>query len=447
MILKILLSITCLATTAQAFILKDQYVSGPELCEQHKDELKREISKWVSVPVDYQNPEGEKTQIYTFTMKKFDPKLPSMTYFTGGPGGSSHSIRPMIDLDNFNVIFFEQRGISCSKPKTKELFLDPNFYSSENSARDVAEIMKAYDLKQISIYGQSYGTAPATIFASLFPDKTRALVIEGVIFKGGAPLWLSKRRDQMLQDFFNGLPKDMQAKILDLSRRDDIPHNWYSHVGRKVFFSNNAERSFRYMLNGFLAGSDESIKSFILNFYPKEDAEEEDFHYGDVMSGMLACQEMGASDSDLSMTTVFNENNKLVPDHDNDMYRLSCMPIGLTTKSTKLYSALNFPVKVPTTYFLGKTDSTTDINQGMSHYKLVAKAFKQALIMPKGGHLTNLGLLKDYYPCNEAEKNCKSVKQSEIQRTIFEEALMGTKINAEKIKTFNASGKLQWTQN
>jgi proline iminopeptidase len=57
-----------------------------------------------------------------------------------------------------NVVQFDQSGIACSRPTTEIMYKNPQFYSSENTARDADEIRKSLGANKITAYGISYGT-------------------------------------------------------------------------------------------------------------------------------------------------------------------------------------------------------------------------------------------------------------------------------------------------
>ncbi len=425
------------------FTIPDVYHSGVEVCDIYKSQIGEEFEKWIEVPVDYSNPDGENTQIYAYTKKPFNKDLPSVIYFTGGPGVSSRGSE--FDLPNSNLIFFEQRGTSCSRPNTKELFLNPKFYSSENTAKDALRIIKSYGIKKVASYGQSYGTVPATIFASIFPQYTSSLIIEGVIYEGGKTLWSSEVKQYELQHFFDALPKDKQDRIITLSTNGFFPANWYSKLGGMMLYMNNGMETFKEFLDNTLSMDDETLKSFVGNFYPEEKPEDE-FNFGDVTMGMIGCQEISMNDPSVSLTLIF-EGRKLIYDQNNIDREQRCKPLHLENVKTNYYKATNYPVTVPAFYLLGETDGATDLNQGMNHFKNVAKGQKTMLLMKKGGHLPSLGLLKDNYPCDpeKVSDHCDSLKQNVLMTKIFEGIIANKKIEADLVSTFNDVGPLFWS--
>lgn len=435
-----LLATICLFTEAQAFVLPDVYKSGVEVCTEHAAERSEEHFKWISVPVDYNRPEKGMTSLYAYTKKAFQSKLPTVLFFTGGPGVSSRSTE--FSLPETNVLFFEQRGISCSRPASKDLFLDPAFYSSENTARDALAVLKAWNLSTVSVYGHSYGTIPATIFASFFPSQTTSLILEGVVYNADKSLWLTKTRDQLLQNVFESLNPEEQNRILELSESGKVPPSWFSKIGQMMLYLNHGTEAYKTFLHGILGG-DMDLPSFINNFFSDPFKPEEDYGYGDVTMGMIACREMSMSDPAMSLTTIF-KNKVLVSDHNNIDRAAYCKPLQLENayRETKPFLAARYPVEAPVYYLLGETDGATPLEHGLAHYENVARGKKQALIMTAGGHLPSLGLLKDNRDCEGDD--CEGLRQNKLQAVLFEQLIRNRPVNEALIHEFNSAGELKW---
>lgn len=438
--MKSIIALLIMTANAQAFIIPENYESGKDRCL--RENLSSEFSKYVSVPVDYNNLSKGYTSIYSYTKKPFNPNLPSIIYFTGGPGSSSRASE--FTLERSNVIFLEQRGISCSKPETKELYLDPKFYSSVNTAKDAKLVLDSYGIKKATIYGQSYGTVPATIFASMFKSQTNNLILEGVIFNGNETLWHSPVKKHLLQNFFNQLSSADQEKVLNYSQSGLVPSNWFSKVGGMLLYMNNGIETYKTFLESLLTMDEDTFVSFIRNFYPNE-KEAEDFSFGDVTMGMIGCQEISMNNQELSLNLVF-QDKKLSYDKVNVDYHERCLPLGLDQYKSNYYRAINYPVFTPVFYFLGENDGATDIHQGMNHFRTVAKSEKTLIILKKGGHLPALGLLKDNRPCNpmEEEDKCQSLAQNVQMTNIFDKIIHREVLEQSDIDKLNRSGELQF---
>lgn len=425
-------------SNSYAFILPNDFKSGEEICREH--DLSNEFGEYIEVPAYYDEQNLEKTKIYFYTKKPFDQKLPSLIFFTGGPGVSSRSTE--FEIPNTNVIFFEQRGISCSKPNSKKLFLDPNFYSSENTAKDAKAILDFLGVKKATIYGQSYGTVPATIFASLFKSKTESLIIEGVIYEGNESLWHSRVKRDLLQQFFDKQSEEIKTKILNLSQSGKLPKTWFSKLGGMMLYMNNGNETFQTFFDNIITLEENDFINFVLKFYPPTQVAE-DYSFGDVMMGMIGCQEISMSDPTLSLDLEFI-GNKLQFSNTSTDYQERCVPLNLTSKRFVPYRAINYPVFAKTYYFLGENDGATDIHQGMNHFRNVAKIDKNLIILKKGGHLPALGLLKDNRPCNSQEEDCDSLKQNNQMAAIFSKIVTGENIEQLDIENLNQSGELQY---
>lgn len=436
-------------SSAFGFSLDFNFKDGETVCNEMHDKISTEFSKWVSVPIDYKKPEGTKTLIYAYTKKEFNPSLPTLIYFVGGPGSSSRGAE--FSLPKTNVIFFEQRGISCSRPKTRELFLDPKFYSSEKTAADGLMVLNAYGIKKAAIYGHSYGTVPATIFASKYPQRTQSLLLEGVVFKADASLWISPRKVQYMQDFFDNLTKEKQERILSFSERADVPKTWFSFIARMSLSVGNFQNGLTDFLESTLFAADSSeasdaaVASMFTSMVPKADTTTpaEEKGYGEVTMGMIACQEMNMANPMLSHLLLFKDG-RLVPDRNNTERTSMCDPLGLAHNQNNFYSVEKYPINVPVTYFLGEYDPATSLDQGLSHFKNAQSQNKQALIMLGGGHTPNIEKVMESRYCDPTKENCDHYKQQLIELNIFEKATRGIKISKEDIQSFNSAGTDQW---
>ena len=144
----------------------------------------------------------------------------------GGPGGSgleAAGFEPLsMDqeiLDNFDLVYFDQRGLStfpepscpeadseysalyvalpADDPGRTEGLIEINttyneacmaeagnshvlpHLGTEQVARDLEMFRESEGYQDLIIYGESYGTAVAQEYASLFPDRVDRLVLDG----------------------------------------------------------------------------------------------------------------------------------------------------------------------------------------------------------------------------------------------------------------------------
>ncbi|WP_329790259.1 alpha/beta hydrolase [Lentzea sp. DG1S-22] len=180
------------------------------------------------VPVDHSRPRGEKTGIAMMKRPANDPsrKIGSIFLNPGGPGGSGllrgavakNYFQPSV-LDRFDVIGFDPRGVARSAPlrcfRTQEeadsvnegwyslpitkaeigssirqskVYTDYckinagpllDHMSTEAVARDLDIMREAVGDRQLNFVGFSYGTLIGSTYANIFPQRTRAMVIDG----------------------------------------------------------------------------------------------------------------------------------------------------------------------------------------------------------------------------------------------------------------------------
>lgn len=184
----------------------------------------------VQVPLDYSNPGAAAISIAVIRLPAGDPanKIGSIFFNPGGPGGSGVDFvlfaGPFLYTDEvrnrFDLVGFDPRGIARSTalrcfgnpkqwagyftpfsfpitPEEAELweaadrFLDDacaqrgykiiDHMSTADTARDLDLLRQAVGDEMLTYAGYSYGTFLGVTYANLFPDKVRALVVDGVL--------------------------------------------------------------------------------------------------------------------------------------------------------------------------------------------------------------------------------------------------------------------------
>jgi pimeloyl-ACP methyl ester carboxylesterase len=182
------------------------------------------------VPLDYDNPRGATISLAVSRIKATDPKrrIGSLFLNPGGPGGSGVQFLQSVGQDlysdevraRFDLVSFDPRGVAGSTPltcfKTQDQadaatapfsfpvtaaeekawvgfdrayagsckkYAGPiiNHMSTADVARDMDLLRQAVGDKKLTYAGYSYGTYIGSVYANLFPDKVRAVIIDGVI--------------------------------------------------------------------------------------------------------------------------------------------------------------------------------------------------------------------------------------------------------------------------
>jgi proline iminopeptidase len=380
-----------------------------------------EIGHYLQVPLDHRDPDSEKIAIYYFTDKAFDPKRPTLLFFPGGPGGSGHYNKIFHALFDWNVVFMDYRGIGLSFPASVEVLRTTRYFTSENVARDARLIAKELGADKVTVYGHSYGTVTANIFASLFPEMTRSVILEGVVFQGDEQLWSSSHRQKILQKFFNNLETEMQNEIIHLSNLPGANKAWFSRMGQQLMYQNNFEDNFLMRLTSLLGSSDaekfESISA--------------DFDAGIINMDMLlfsanfflhiACKELSALDKFASFNFAF-EGRNLKP-MDQPVIRNACAEMNIDSSLVKTYHATNYKISVPLFYVQGTMDGATTAPAGIWHYKYVPTGPAQLFLVKGAGHS----------PLNSELENKFNLNQ-ELYMQLFRSMLNGIQIPKDQFK-------------
>jgi pimeloyl-ACP methyl ester carboxylesterase len=185
----------------------------------------------LTVPLDYDQPEGETIDLALVRVPAPGDREGAVLFNPGGPGASGFDfiagngtyISQAMGLDSLDLIGFDPRGVDRSNglrciddaTQDKYLYLDDTpdtpdeeallesadadfsagctanygdtlqFYSTVNTARDMDAIRAALGDEQVSYLGISYGTYLGAVYATLFPDRVRAMVLDSAFEPNG----------------------------------------------------------------------------------------------------------------------------------------------------------------------------------------------------------------------------------------------------------------------
>ncbi len=182
---------------------------------------------WLTVPLDYADPQGETIDLWIVRHKADeDDRIGVMLANNGGPGSAASTIAENAELwfpstltDRFDVVSWDPRGTGISGGSVDCIDDDEydRFYASgdatpdddaerqelvelartfaercvervgdalqyigtNNSARDMDAIRQALGEPQVSYFGFSYGSELGGVWATLFPTTVRAAVFDG----------------------------------------------------------------------------------------------------------------------------------------------------------------------------------------------------------------------------------------------------------------------------
>jgi pimeloyl-ACP methyl ester carboxylesterase len=227
-------------------------------CESSPDDVQipagAECGK-LSVPVDYSKPDGDVAQIAMIRFPATGDKIGSLIVNPGGPGESGVSAAaslvgsmPESVRQRFDLVGFDPRGVGRSTPAVwcnsdednDRLRADPQVdYTPEgvahieseteafvqrcvdkmgeeflanvgtaNVARDLDAMREALGDEKLTYLGYSYGTRIGSAYAEAFPDKVRAMVLDGAVDPNADPLEADIRQAAAFQTAFNDYAAD-----------------------------------------------------------------------------------------------------------------------------------------------------------------------------------------------------------------------------------------------
>jgi len=185
----------------------------------------------ITVPLDYDDPDGDTIDLALVRAPATADREGAVLFNPGGPGASGFDpiavngpyIQGSLGLSHFDLIGFDPRGVERSggivcvddafqdahlylddTPDTpeeqalidgeKDAFIDAclekyddtlPLYSTANTARDMDLIRAALGDEQLSYLGISYGTYLGAVYATLFPDRVRAMVLDSAMDPDG----------------------------------------------------------------------------------------------------------------------------------------------------------------------------------------------------------------------------------------------------------------------
>ncbi len=402
-----------------------QYKSGKDLCLENQSIIKRENGFFTEAYINPANPSAGQFDLYAWFQGEYKPERPTVVYLTGGPGQTSHWGQSALSGD-YNVLMFDVRGVGCSRPRTYEQYLTPSFYSSENVAADLEVLRKSLNIQKWSLYGVSYGTIPATIYASKFASHTTSVVLEGVAYDPES-LWIQNHRRRLILEAI-ALRSPEIINLIKNIETNGVESAWFFNWSRDQLMPNNGYGFYKETLAGF-SNSDtfaRFIKMLQEQYGPQpEYPRNELFLLNEVPYFMIVCQELAIADYPTEL--VWNWAGDAIDSVNKEIIQ-SCQL--LNARTTKEYSAVNYPILAPVFYFQGQNDPATEAHGAQKHFDKVAQGTKQMFLLENGGHNPNLQILKE---------------EVEGQHEVTLNAILGKKSDASLIERINLKlESLRW---
>lgn len=146
-----------------------------------------------------------------------------MLFLHGGPGaGISQIYQKYFDPKKYHLIMFDQRGSGKSKPyaETKE-------NTTDDLINDINLILDYFSLDKTNIYGGSWGSTLALLYAESNPTRVLSLTLRGVFLC---------REDDISWFYQYGASEiyphywESYISIVDKSKRDDILSTYHEMI-------------------------------------------------------------------------------------------------------------------------------------------------------------------------------------------------------------------------
>jgi pimeloyl-ACP methyl ester carboxylesterase len=237
------------------------------------------------VPLDYDEPDGQQISLALNRVRgsasRDGDHLGSLLVNPGGPGGSGLGLAayvasklPKDVAARYDVIGFAPRGVAPSTPSLscvdpRRFYAPPRpdsvprgqadesvlisrareyaegcgnrwswflpYLTTENNARDMDSIRAALGEDKISYLGYSYGTYMGAVYATLFPQRVRRLVLDSVVDPDGvwydANIAQDYSFDKRHKDFLDWVARHDDVYRLGRTERA-VSYAWYSMRSR-----------------------------------------------------------------------------------------------------------------------------------------------------------------------------------------------------------------------
>ena len=209
----------------------------------------------LSVPVNYDEPDGDVAQIAMIRIKAPGDKIGSLIVNPGGPGESGIQAAaslvtslPDSVRERFDVVGFDPRGVASSMPAlwcnsdadNDRQRADPTVeytpagvahieqeykdfvqrcvdkmgknvlanVGTANVVKDLDAMRKAVGDDKLTYLGYSYGTRIGSSYAETFPDKVRAMILDGAVDPAADPTEADIRQSAAFQKAFDDFAAD-----------------------------------------------------------------------------------------------------------------------------------------------------------------------------------------------------------------------------------------------
>jgi proline iminopeptidase len=145
-----------------------------------------------------------------------NPEGVPVVFLHGGPGGNCEpGHRRFFNPEEYRIILFDQRGCGKSKPHAS---LEAN--TTWDLVEDLEKIRKYLEIESWVVFGGSWGSTLALIYAQTCPERVKGLILRGIflsrdedirwLFQGGA----ARLFPEAWQHYLEPIPKDEREDMI-----------------------------------------------------------------------------------------------------------------------------------------------------------------------------------------------------------------------------------------
>jgi len=217
----------------------------------------------LEVPLDYDHPDGATAQVAMLRVPARGESMGSLLLNSGGPGGTGMNFAAVMAVnlahspvtERFDLIGFDPRGVGATTPAIdcftdeqlragdaqSEFLISAGTLSEEgarqlvetcaqrsggkqalaavatrDTVRDMDVLRAALGEEQLNFFGQSYGTRVGAFYAAQYPQRVRAMVLDGAV---DPRLGLVDRRLSQ----YAGFQRSFEQMATDCATRPECP--------------------------------------------------------------------------------------------------------------------------------------------------------------------------------------------------------------------------------
>ncbi len=152
-----------------------------------------------------------------------NPQGIPVVFLHGGPGAACEPFqRRFFDPDKYRIVLFDQRGCGRSTPHAE---LREN--TTQHLVADIETIREYLNIEKWLVFGGSWGSTLALVYAETYPENVTGLVLRGI--------FLCRPRDieWFYQDGACSIYPDLwqdYIKVIDPNERDNLVNAFYKRL-------------------------------------------------------------------------------------------------------------------------------------------------------------------------------------------------------------------------